>query len=111
MLEDAPGTAEDVDVGTTNEQSVSPERPPAPWSRTLFVSDSGETSLLPPGMRFLTNEKITHFNFQDGCCVEDQQKSSRTAVDVAKMHHSLPKNATHLTPEFRMATPCRSHTP
>jgi len=79
----------------------------SPWTRSLFDAE-GEpdesptaVSLIPAGMRFLTNERIKHVNFADNCCAEDQKKSSDTAVAIGKLEVSEPKNGSHLDEEFR----------
>jgi hypothetical protein len=71
------------------------------WTQSIFPSEKGEVTLIPPGFRYLTNEKITHVNFADNCCAYDQNKSSVTSVEVGKLDVSFPKNGSHLSEEFK----------
>lgn len=71
------------------------------WARTPIASPAGEVSFIPPGMDFLSNQKITHVTFADGCCEVDKKGCSEGAVKVGKVHESRPKGGEHLSEEFR----------
>ncbi|CAD7944665.1 unnamed protein product [Amoebophrya sp. A120] len=89
---------EDVPVQS---DSVAP-----PWISTLQPVSTAEdeesplVTLIPPGMRFLRDEKLHHVNFAMNCCARDQKTSSDTAVEVGRLQTSSMQNETHLTADF-----------